>query len=98
MLVSRYVGFHPAVDLLEFNGVKIGYEEVLEIVGVIYDRKLTWASMVSEIASRGRGALGVLDQLGNLVISSDLATIYKYFIRSKMEYGNASYSGAAVSS
>lgn len=97
MLVSntRDNGFHPAVDLLEFNGVKICYKEVLKIVGVIYDRKLTWASMVSEMASRGRRALGFLNRLGNLVVSSNLATIYKYFVRSKVEYGNASYSGAA---
>ena len=53
--------------------------------------------MVSEMASRGRRALGFLNRLGNLVVSSGLATIYKYFIRSKMEYGNASYSVAAQS-
>jgi hypothetical protein len=94
---TRDNGIYPAIDLLEFGGVKIGYDDVLRIVGVIYDRKLTWGPMVNEMASRGRRALGYLNRLGKLMDSGNKATIYKYFVRSKMEYGNASYSGAAPS-
>ena len=82
---------HPSVDLLEFDGVKIGFEKKLKIVGVIYDCKLNWSKMTSEMANRGKQALGFLRRLGGLITSSDLATIYKYFVRSRMEYGCASY-------
>ena len=47
--------------------------------------------MTSEMANRGKRALGVLRRLGGLITSSDLAIIYKYFVRSRMEYGCASY-------
>ena len=67
---------HPSVDLLEFDGVKIGFEKKLKIVGVIYDCKLNWSKMTSEMANRGKQALGFLRRLGGLITSSDLATIY----------------------
>ena len=47
--------------------------------------------MTSEMANRGKQALGVLRRLGGLITSSDLAIIYKHFVRSRMEYGCASY-------
>ena len=47
--------------------------------------------MASEMANRGKQALGFLRRLGGLITSSDLATIYKCFVRSRMEYGSASY-------
>ena len=34
---SKDVCPHPSVDLLEFDGVKIGFEKKLKIVGVIYE-------------------------------------------------------------
>ena len=88
---SKDVCPHPSVDLLEFDGVKIGFEKKLKIVGVIYDCKLNWSKMTSEMANRGKQALGFLRRLGGLITSSDLAIIYKYFVRSRMEYGCASY-------
>ena len=88
---------HPSLDLLEFDGVKVGYEKQLKVVGVIYDEKLNWSKMVEEMASRGRRALGFLKRLQHVVTSYDLGVIYKYFVRSKMEFGCVSYMGAAVS-
>ena len=49
---------HPSVDLLEFDGVKIGFEKKLKIVGVMYDCKPNWSKMTSEMANRGKQALG----------------------------------------
>ena len=72
-------------------GIKIGFEKKLKIVGVIYDCKLNWSKMTSEMANRGKQALGFLRRLGGLITSPDLAIIYKYFVRSRMEYGCASY-------
>ena len=92
---TKDAGYHPAVDLVEFDRVKVGYDDVLKIVGVLYDHKLTWGPMVKEMAGRGRQALGYLRKLGRLITSDDIACVYKYFVRSKMEYGNASYVGAA---
>ena len=47
--------------------------------------------MTSEMANRGKQALGFLRRLGGLITSSYLAIIYKYFLRSRIEYGCASY-------
>ena len=98
MLVSntKDAAYHPMVDLLEFDGVKIGFEKELKIVGVIYDNKLNWSAMASYVAAKGRQALGFLKRLGGLV-RGDLDTIYKYFVRSRMEYGDTAYIGAATS-
>ena len=89
--------YHPEINQVEFDGVKVGFETELKIVGVIYDNKLNWSKMASEMASRGRRALGFLRRLGGLISKADLSTIYKYFVRSKMEYGCVSYLGAAPS-
>jgi hypothetical protein len=63
-------------------------------VGVTYDLRLNWSKIAAEMASRGRKAIGFLHRLGCLSSPSDLETIYKYFVRSRMEFGNASYIGA----
>ena len=96
MLVSntKDKAIHPGVDLLEFDGVKIGFESELKIVGVIYDHKLNWSRMASYVAGKGRQALGYLHRLGGLV-DRDLSTIYSYFVRSRMEFGDTAYIGAA---
>ena len=60
-----------------------------------YDNKLNWGAMVTEMASRGRSALGFLNKLRFIITSHDMSIIYKYFIRSKMEFGMLSYKGAA---
>ena len=87
--------YRPMIDLLEFDGVKIGYESELKIVGVIYDSKLNWSKMAVEMADRGRRALGFLNRLGDMV-GRNLSTIYSYFVRSRMEFGNSSYIAAAA--
>jgi len=94
---TRDNGFYPAIDRLQFDGVYVGYENELKVVGVIYDHKLTWGPMLAEMTGRGRRALGYLNRLGRLVTPYDIAQVYRYFVRSKMEYGNASYIGAAKS-
>ena len=82
-------------NALEFGGSRVEFENELKIVGVMYDHKLNWSKMAAEMASRGRKALGFLRRLGDLISPRDLETIYKYFVRSRMEFGNASYIGAA---
>ena len=83
---------------MEFDGVKVTFETKLKIVGVIYDNKLNWRQMASEMASKGRQALGFLKRLvGSLISTKDLCAIYEYFARSKMEYGCTLYIGATPS-
>ena len=93
MLVSNKGG--AQVGHLEFDGVAVGFEQQLKIVGVIYDAKLNWSKMAEEMASRGRRALGFLKKLRHIITSSDIGVVYKYFVRSKMEFGCLSYMGAA---
>ena len=82
-------------NVLKFGDAEVKFETELKIVGVTYDHKLKCSKMAAEMASRGRKALGFLYRLGDLISPRDLETIYKYFVRSSMEFGNASYIGAA---
>ena len=58
---------HPSI--FEFDGVKIGFEKKLKNVGVTYDCKLNWSKVTSEMANRGKQALGLLRRLGGLITS-----------------------------
>ena len=55
------------INRVEFDGVKVTFETKLKIVGVIYDNKLNWRKMASEMASSGRQALGFLKLRGLVV-------------------------------
>ena len=66
--------YHPEIDRVEFDGIKVRFETQLKIVVVIYDNKMNWSKMASEMASRGRTILG---RLGGLISKKDLCTIYE---------------------
>lgn len=85
----------PKISTLEFDGVVIKFEQQLKIVGVIYDSKLNWSAMAAEMDSRVRSALGFLYRLRYIITPHDMGIIYKYSVRSKMEFGLLSYKGAA---
>jgi hypothetical protein len=87
----------PWMSQLIFGDAHVSFEEELKLVGFIFDRKLTWEKMVKKVCSTGRQALGGVRRLKKLLGYSDLAVLYKAFVRSCLEYGNLEYLGAASS-
>jgi hypothetical protein len=87
----------PAFSQVVFGGAHIIFEEELTLVGFVIDRKLTFKPMVDKVASKARMALGAMRRLKSLLGSSDLAVLYKAFVRSIIEYGLLEYIAAAPS-
>lgn len=99
MLVSntKDAGCFPAMSQLVFGGGHIVFEHVLLLVGYLFDSKLTWGPFVDKLASKARRALGVVRSIRRLLRSSDLAVLFKAFVRSTVEYGMLGYMAAAPS-
>ena len=100
MLVSntKDSGIFPLMSQLRFGEAHIQFEEELLLVGFLFDKKLTWRPMVNRICSKARQALGAMFRLKGLLGFSDLAVLFKAFVRSILEYGNLEYLAAAPGS
>jgi len=85
---------YPEICRLELDGKRIAFEQELLIVGFLFDSKLSWEPMVKRACSKGRSALGAIRRLQGLFGPSDLAILFKSFVRSVMEYGLLVYFGA----
>jgi len=85
---------YPEICMLELDGERIAFEHELLIVGFLFDSKLSWEPMVRRVCSKGRSALGAVRRLQGLFAPSDLAILFKSFVRSVMEYGVLVYFGA----
>ena len=70
------------------GAVHVKLEEELVLVGFVFDKKLTWKPMLNKVCSNGRQALGAMHRPKNLLGCSDLAVLFKAFVRSTLEYGN----------
>ena len=96
MLVSNTNDYcFPCMSQLVFGAAHIKFEEELTLVGFVFDKKLTWKPMLNKVCSKGRQALGAMFRLKSLLGCSDLAILFKAFVRSTLEYGNLEYFAAA---
>ena len=77
------------------DGKKIKFVSDLKLVGLTIDSRLNWKKMACSAASKGRSMIGALYRMKSLLKPSDLQTIYKSFVRSKMEFGSLEYIAAA---
>ena len=73
---------------MSFGAAHVKFEEELTLVGFVLDKKLTWKPMLNKVCSKGRQALGAMFRLKSLLDCSDLAILFKAFVRSTLEYGN----------
>ena len=96
MLVSDTNDYcFPCMSQLVFGTAHVKFEEKLTLVGFVFDKKLTWKPMLNKVCSKGRQALGTMFRLKSLLGCSDLAILFKAFVRSTLEYGNLEYFAAA---
>ena len=84
----------------EFPRIKMGdvmleEEESLKVLGFIVDKRGNWAAHTTTVAAEARKRLGAIERIKHYLDDQGIITAYKAFVRSKMEYGNIVYWGAA---
>lgn len=80
---------------LVFEGKALTSQEEVEILGVTYDRKLTFKSHIERLAREASGKLASLRRISWLLDSEGLQILYKAQVRSSLEYACLAWGGAA---
>ena len=72
------------------EGIDILIEKEAKILGVIFDKKLTWRKQFDVIAAKCKQAINLMKRLSGLQWGAHLQQMLKIYyalIRSKMDYG-----------
>jgi len=86
----------PSFDFqINFQGQSIERQENLNIVGTKLSFKLLWEDHIINKANTAAKMLGFLRRCKTFFSSKDLLTLYKAFIRSKMEDNSHIWAGAS---
>ena len=70
--------------------------QVLKILDIHFDRKLTWSCMIDRLTTRCRQRLRALFRVKENLGQSGLVTAYKSFVRPVCKYGNVIFMGASA--
>lgn len=82
---------------LYIKGNRLEVKNTTKILGMIFDRKLSWKQHIEDLANRCKKTLNIIKCVSNINWGADrevLLNIYKSLILSKMEYGSTIYSSA----
>ncbi|XP_045115988.1 uncharacterized protein LOC123507079 [Portunus trituberculatus] len=79
---------------LAFNGETLTPREEVEVLGVTYDRKLTFRTHLERLAREASGKLASL-RISYLLDAKGLELLYKSQVRSSLEYACLAWGGAA---
>ena len=85
---------------IELNGKKITFKDEHKFLGVTFDKKLTWAPHINNIAIRCKQKLNVLKGMAatkGFNSFKNLLLIYRAIIRSTIDYGCEAYDSACQS-
>ena len=85
----------PVMKYLRFGSQVLASTGEIEILGVTYDKALTFHKHIVKISKKAAGKIAALRRLTWLVDKQDLATLYKAQVRSCMEFSPLSWGGAA---
>ena len=97
LLVSNKRSLKFDISNICFGGSRVDQVSELKIVGFLFQSGMTWGSMVSKLAKKGRQRMAAFFRMKHSLSSQNLEIMYKAFVRSVMEYGHVSFRGAAVS-
>lgn len=86
---------HPP---LVFYGENIPERPQVKIVGLIFSHNLTWSAHVDSVYKKANRSLALLRRAKPVLNSDGLATIYKSFVRSQLEYCSPLWMGAPADS
>ena len=82
---------------LYLEGLRITYKDEHKILGMIFDRKLSWKSHVQYVADRAKKRLNIMRMLSNVkfgVSRHHMITLYQNVVLSVIEYGSTVYVNA----
>ena len=81
---------------LLFDGVAVTEVEEIKLLGVTFDRQLTFAPHLQQVAVKARQRLGFLRRASRVLRRAKDRTIaYKAFVRPRLEYAPLAWMGAA---
>ena len=80
---------------LNFNGNALAPQEEVEVLGVTYDRRLTFKTHIERLAREASGKLASLRRMSWLLDGRGLELLYKAQVRSSLEYACLAWGGAA---
>jgi ribonuclease HI len=89
-------GIHNS-PTLRLNGSIIPYNDNIRFLGLVFDRKLTWAPHISQLKANCQRNLGLLRSLTSTTWGADqeiLMHLYRALIRSKLDYAAIVYHSA----
>ena len=79
---------HPS---LASNGTSITQSEIQKLLGLFLDSKLDFKEHIQNVLAKVSKTIGLLRKLQKSLPRSPLITIYKYFVRSHLDYGDIIY-------
>ena len=91
MVISR----SETSQTLQFNREEIRSQNEIEILGVIYDNKLTYRSHIDNIARKASAKITSLRKISSLIDKKGRELLYKSQVRAAMEYSCLAWGGAA---
>ena len=91
--LKRDVNLHPPLSMATLSIEEV---DVLKILGIHFDHKLTWSYMIDQLTTHCRQRLGALFRVKEYLGQSGLVTAYKSFVRPVCEYGNVIFMGASA--
>ena len=77
-----------------FNNKPVQQVSLQKRVGLILDKTLTFDEHIKAITSKVCRAIGLLRKLNNRLPRSSLTTLYKSFVRPRLDYGDVKFDKA----
>ena len=96
MTVSRIRGDWQIPEIT-FAGVAVPETDLLDLLGVSFDKSLTMGPHVRAVARKAASKLGFLRRASYLLDPAGMTTVYKGFVLPTMEYAPLVWMGAAPS-
>ena len=80
---------------LVMDGIPFAERKTLKILGYMFDSKGLWSTHIEQTVKEAHQRLGAINRVKQYLKDDGVCIAYKAFVRSKLEYGNLIYWGAA---
>ena len=85
---KRSITCHPP---LTFNNIPVAQTNSQKHLRMRLDKKLNFEEQLKKVESKVNKTIGIIRKLQNVLLRSELLTIYKSFIRPHLDYGDIIY-------
>ena len=84
-----------AVPAINFQGTVVPEEAELRLLGIMFDKDLSFRTHIRQLNIRGTQRLGFLRKAAEVLGPAGCVTAYKGFVRPVLEYGMLTWMGAS---